>query len=81
MYNINNLHLAFGLTTLSHVHFNIHVNAVIYFLMWQKNYMSCSCQLMLWNPSHKATEKTLREPIFAALIAEAMEKQSNVTAK
>jgi len=35
---------------------------------------------MLFNPSHKATEK-IREPIFAALIAEAMEKQSNATAK
>lgn len=36
-------------------------------------------------PATKASEKTLREPIFAARVAgffcEAMEKQSNVTAK
>lgn len=64
----------------------MHLDADIYLLLCDiklhKGLMSADA---LQLPATKASEKTLREPIFAARVAgffcEAMEKQSNVTAK
>jgi len=55
------------------------------FIMWHKTTQGVNVSWCSATPHHKASEKTLREPIFASsnvgFFWEAVEKQSNVTAK